>query len=60
MEAKVYKKLTGKNLIYGGRVTKAFEDWKLKSHKNFQQKIGGKPYFKGKITKKYELYLSSL
>jgi hypothetical protein len=60
LEAKVYKILTGKNLIYGGKVTKAFEDWKLKNHKNFQQRIGGKPYFKGNITKKYEIYLSSL
>jgi len=60
LEARVYKRLTGKNLIYGGKVTKAFEDWKLKNHNNFQQKIGGKPYFKGNITKKYEIYLSSL
>jgi len=60
LEAKIYKKLTGKNLIYGGRMTKAFENWKLKNHKDFQQKIGGKPYYKGNVTKKYEIYLSSL
>ena len=60
LEAKIYKKLTGKNLIYGGKITKAFENWKLKNHKNFQQKVGGKPYYKGNLTKKYEIYLKSL
>jgi len=60
LEAKIYKKLTGKNPIYGGRITKTFENWKLKNHKIFQQKIGGKPYYKGNVTKKYEIYLSSL
>jgi len=59
LEAKIYKKLTGKNTIYGGRLTKAFENWKLETHKDFQQKIGGKPYYKGILTKKYEIYLSS-
>ena len=60
LESEIYKKLTGKNLMYGGKITKGFEDWKLKNHKKFQQKIGGKPYYKGNITKKYEIYLSSL
>jgi len=60
LEAKIYKKLTGKNLIYGGKITKTFENWKLKNHKDFQQKIGGKPYYKGNLTKKYEIYLKSL
>jgi len=60
LEAEIYKKLTGKNPIYGGRITKAFGNWKLKNHKIFQQKIGGKPYYKGNVTKKYEIYLSSL
>ncbi len=57
---KIYEKLTGKNPIYGGRITKAFENWKLKIHKIFQQKVGGKPYYKGNLTKKYEIYLKSL
>ncbi len=60
LEAKIYKKLTGKNPIYGGKITKAFKDWKLKNHKEFQQKIGGKPYYKGNLTKKYDLYLNNL
>ncbi len=60
LEAKIYKKLTGKNAIYGGRITKGFENWKLKMHKKFQQKVGGKPYYKGALTQKYEIYLSSL
>ncbi len=60
MEAKIYKKLTGKNPIYGGRKTKAFENWKLKNHNDFQQKVGGKPYYKGNLTKKYALYLNNL
>ena len=60
LEAKIYKKLTGKNLIYGGRITKTFEVWKLKNHNEFQQKVGGKPYYKGNLTKKYEIYLKSL
>lgn len=59
LEAKIYKKLTGKNIIYGGSITKAFKNWKLETHKDFQQKIGGKPYYKGNITKKYGIYLSS-
>jgi hypothetical protein len=59
LEAKIYKKLTGKNTIYGGSITKAFKNWKLETHKDFQQKIGGKPYYKGNITKKYGIYLSS-
>jgi len=52
--------LTGKNPIYGGKITKAFKDWKLKNHKEFQQKVGGKPYYKGNLTKKYDLYLNNL
>jgi len=60
LEAKIFKKLTGKNPIYGGRITKAFENWKLKINKEFQQKVGGKPYYKGTLTKKYKIYLSSL
>jgi len=60
LEAKIYKKLTGKNPIYGGKITKAFENWKLKMHEKFQQKVGGKLYYKGALTKKYEIYLSSL
>ena len=60
LESEIYKKLTGKNLIYGGRITKTFEVWKLKNHNEFQQKVGGKPYYKGNLTKKYEIYLKSL
>jgi len=60
LEANIYKKLTGKNPIYGGRITKVFVDWKLKNHKEFQQKVGGKPYYKGNLTNKYELYLNNL
>jgi len=60
LEAKIYKKITGKNTIYGGRITKAFEIWKLKMHKGFQQKEGGKPYYKGALTQKYKKYLNSL
>ena len=60
LEAKIYNKLTGKNTIYGGRLTKAFENWKLKINKEFQQKIGGKPYYNGALTQKYKIYLSSL
>ncbi|MFX1449571.1 MAG: histone H1-like repetitive region-containing protein [Promethearchaeota archaeon] len=60
LEAKIYEKLTGKNAIYGGKITKAFENWKLKTHKAFQQKVGGKPYYKGNLTQKYEKYISSL
>jgi len=60
LEAKIYKKLTGKNPIYGGRITKAFENWKLKINKEFQQKVSGKPYYKGALTQKYKIYLSSL
>ncbi|HEC37682.1 hypothetical protein LCGC14_1075010 [marine sediment metagenome] len=60
MESKIYKKLTGKNPIYGGRITKAFGNWKLKTHKKFQQKVGGNPYYKGALTQKYKIYLSSL
>jgi len=60
MEAKIYKKLTGKNPNYGGIKTKAFENWKLKNHNEFQQKVGGKPYYKGNLTKKYALYLNNL
>ena len=60
LEAEIYKKLTGKNLLYGGKITKAYENWKLKNHKEFQQKVGGKPYYKGNLTKKYELYLNNL
>ncbi|MFX0186094.1 MAG: hypothetical protein ACFE8A_00005 [Candidatus Hodarchaeota archaeon] len=60
LEAKTYEKLTGKNAIYGGKITKIFENWKLKMHKGFQQKIGGKPYYNGNLTKKYEKYLNSL
>ena len=60
LEAEIYKKLTGKNLIYGGKITKAYENWKLKNHKDFQQKVGGKPYYKGNVTRKYEIYLKSL
>ncbi len=60
LEAKIYKKLTGKNLIYGGKITKAFENWKLKNHKKFREKTGSFPYYKGKITKKYDLYLNNL
>jgi CTP-dependent riboflavin kinase len=60
LEAKIYKKLTGKNAIYGGRITKAFENWKLKILNGFQQSEGGKPYYKGAITQKYEKYLNSL
>ena len=60
LEADIYKKLTGKNPIYGGKITKAYENWKLKNHKRFQQKVGGKPYYKGNLTKKYEIYLKSL
>ena len=60
IESKTYKELTGKNSIYGGKITKAFDNWKLKTHKNFQQKLGGKPYYKGALTQKYKLYLNSL
>ena len=60
LEAEIYKKLTGKNLLYGGKITKAYENWKLKNHKEFQQKVGGKPYYKGNLTKKYKMYLNSL
>ncbi len=60
LEATIYNKLTGKNAIYGGRITKAFEHWKLKMQKQFVQKIGGKPYYKGAITQKYKKYLKSL
>ncbi|MFX1392186.1 MAG: histone H1-like repetitive region-containing protein [Promethearchaeota archaeon] len=60
LEAKIYEKLTGKNAIYGGKITKAFENWKLKMHKGFEQKVGGKPYYKGNLTQKYEKYISSL
>ena len=59
-EATIYNNLTGKNAIYGGRITKAFENWKLKMQKGFVQEIGGKPYYKGAITQKYEKYLKSL
>ncbi|MHA1932848.1 MAG: hypothetical protein ACW96X_09930 [Promethearchaeota archaeon] len=60
LEAKIYEKLTGKNSIYGGRITKVFENWKLKMHKKFQQEVSGKPYYKGALTQKYKKYLSSL
>ena len=60
LEATVYNKLTSKNAIYGGKITKAFENWKLKMQKGFVEKIGGKPYYKGEITQKYEKYLKSL
>jgi len=58
-ETKIYKKLTGKNAIWGGSETKAFQKWKLSVLKEFREKIGGKPYYKGKTTKNYELYLKS-
>ena len=60
LESTTYNKLTGKNAIYGGKVTKAFESWKLKRHKEFKQKVGGMPYYKGALTQKYEKYLNSL
>ncbi|MHA1473348.1 MAG: hypothetical protein ACTSQW_09660, partial [Promethearchaeota archaeon] len=60
LEVKIYKKLTRKNSIYGGIMTKAFENWKLKIHKEFREKTGSFPYYKGKITKKYDLYLNNL
>jgi len=60
MESEFYKKLTGKNAIYGGKITKAFGNWKLQTHKKFQQKVRGKPYYKGALTQKYKKYLSSL
>jgi len=60
LEANIYKKLTGKNTIYGGKITKAFENWKLQIHNEFREKTGGFPYYKGKITKKYDLYLNNL
>ncbi|MHA2181170.1 MAG: hypothetical protein ACXAAH_07085, partial [Promethearchaeota archaeon] len=60
LETKIYEKLTGKNPIYGGRITKVFENWKLKMHKKFQKEVSGKPYYKGALTQKYKKYLSSL
>jgi hypothetical protein len=60
MEDKIYKKLTGKNPIYGGRITKDFGIWKLKMHKKFQQKVRGNPYYKGTLTQKYKIFLTSL
>jgi hypothetical protein len=59
LETTTYNKLTGNNAIYGGRITKAFENWKLKMHKEFNQKVGGKPYYKGALTQKYKKYLNS-
>ncbi|MFX1256818.1 MAG: hypothetical protein ACFFAN_03085 [Promethearchaeota archaeon] len=60
LEVIIYKKLTGKNAIKSGNETKFFKQWKLKIHKEFQQKKGGRLYYKGNLTQKYEKYLSSL
>jgi hypothetical protein len=60
LEAKIYERITGKKAIYGGRITKTFENWKLKMHKDFQQKISGIPYYRGNLTQKYKKYLNSL
>ncbi|KKL09494.1 hypothetical protein LCGC14_2565320 [marine sediment metagenome] len=32
----------------------------MRGHKEFRDKTGGFPYYKGKITQKYELYLNNL
>lgn len=60
LEVKIYEKLTNKNAIYSGRITKAYKNWKLKMHKEFRQKIGGNPYYKENLTQNYKKYLNSL
>ena len=59
-EVDTYERVTDKNAIWSGHETKAFQKWKMRINKNFREQTGGLPYYKGKTTKKYELYLDIL
>ena len=59
-EVDTYEKITEKNAIWTDQETKAFQKWIMKNHKEFREKTGGLPYYKGKTTQKYETYLNNL
>jgi histone H1/5 len=59
-EVETYKILSEKNAILTGHETIAFQKWKMRNHKEFGEKTGGLPYYKGKTTQKYESYLNNL
>ena len=61
-EIDTYERVTEKNAIWGNppAETKAFQKWKLRVHKKFRDETGGLPYYKGKTTQKYELYLNNI
>ena len=59
-EVEIYKRLSKKDAIWSGQETKAFQKWKMRSHKEFREKTGGLPYYKEKTTQKYESYLNNL
>ncbi|MHA1257636.1 MAG: hypothetical protein ACTSPS_18780 [Promethearchaeota archaeon] len=59
-EVEAYEKITEKNAIWTDQETKAFQKWIMRTHKEFREKTGGLPYYKGKTTQKYESYLNNL
>ena len=59
-EVETYEILTEKNATWTGNETNAFQKWKMRNHKEFREKTGGLPYYKGKTTQNYESYLNNL
>lgn len=59
-EAFVFEKLTDKKASWGGNETNAFKNWKKRIIKKYTEEIGGKSYYKGKLTKNYRNYLERL
>ncbi len=60
LEIGVFEKVTGKKATWNSKETQTFLKWKLKIHKEFQDKTGGIPYYRGKITKKFEKFLNTI
>ena len=59
-EIESYERITEKNAIWSDHETKTFQKWKIRIQKRFREETGGVPYYKGKITQKYKIYLNSL
>jgi hypothetical protein len=60
LEKSVFEKTTGNNATWNDKETQPFLKWKLKTHKAFQEKTGGMPYYRGKITQNYEKFLNRI
>ncbi|TFF97490.1 MAG: hypothetical protein EU547_04135 [Promethearchaeota archaeon] len=60
LEAFIFEHITGKNALWGGSETKAFQEWKKNIAELYHSETGNYSYYSGSLTKKYHKFLEKM